>query len=127
MEQQTKKKSVKIKNCRFAHSAIRPIRICSSITTMQRRIGDIAGNIRKQLQDPASSFCYFSLALDESTDVSDIVQLLVFVRGVDCNFEVTQELAGLSSMHGQTFTLPFPTLHFFYSPYLPSFFPFSLS
>jgi len=73
-----------------------------SRTTMQRRIGDIAGNITKQLQDRASSFCYFSLALDESTDVGDVAQLLVFVRGVDCNFEVTQELAGLSSMHGQT-------------------------
>ena len=39
--------------------------------TVQRRVDDIAGDIRHQLQIRASSFCHFSLALDESTDVSD--------------------------------------------------------
>ena len=50
----------------------------------------------------AKSFRYFSLALDESTDVTDTAQLLVFVRGVDEEFQTTQELAGLASLHGQT-------------------------
>ena len=70
--------------------------------TVQRRVDDIAGDIEQQLQTRASTFCNFALALDESTDVNDTAQLLVFVRGVDSSFQVTEELAGLGSMHGQT-------------------------
>ncbi|XP_071051104.1 general transcription factor II-I repeat domain-containing protein 2B-like [Onthophagus taurus] len=40
--------------------------------------------------------------MDESTDVSDTSQLLVFVRGVDDDLNVTQELASVNSMHGTT-------------------------
>lgn len=70
--------------------------------TIQRRVDDLANDIREQLKTRVKSFQYFSLALDESTDVSDTAQLLVFVRGVDEGFETTQELAGLASLHGQT-------------------------
>ena len=38
---------------------------------------------------------YFSLALDESTDVRDVSQLLVFVRSIDSQFNVSEELLGL--------------------------------
>jgi hypothetical protein len=37
------------------------------------------------------------LALDESTDTLDTAQLLIFVRGIDAEFEITEELAGLQS------------------------------
>ena len=40
----------------------------------------------------------FSLPIDESTDSSDIAQLLVFVRDIDDNFNVSEELAGMQSM-----------------------------
>lgn len=45
---------------------------------------------------------YFSLALDESTDVTDISQLLIFTRTIDCTFEVHEELLKLVSLHDTT-------------------------
>lgn len=70
--------------------------------TVQRRVHDIADDLSKQLEKSCSHFVYYSLALDESTDIKDTAQLLVFIRGVNENFEVTQELAELCSMHGRT-------------------------
>ena len=45
---------------------------------------------------------YFSIALDESTDNVDTAQLLVFVRAVNENCELTQDLAGMASLTGRT-------------------------
>ncbi|CAN7976684.1 unnamed protein product, partial [Ixodes persulcatus] len=42
----------------------------------------------------------YSLALDESTDVCDTSQVLVFIRGVDSEFNVTEELVSVHSMYG---------------------------
>ena len=39
-----------------------------------------------------------SLALDESTDINDTAQLLIFVRGISENFEITEELLSMESM-----------------------------
>lgn len=47
-------------------------------------------------------FSYYSLAIDESTDATDTAQLLVFVRGIDDNFDASEELAGMQSMQGRT-------------------------
>ncbi|XP_027230682.2 general transcription factor II-I repeat domain-containing protein 2-like [Penaeus vannamei] len=41
-------------------------------------------------------------ALDESTDVQDSAQLLIFIRGVSANFEMCEELAALQSLKGTT-------------------------
>lgn len=41
----------------------------------------------------------YSLTLDESTDACDASQLLVFICGVNSEFDVTQELASVHSMH----------------------------
>ncbi|CAM4598867.1 unnamed protein product [Lepidochelys kempii] len=38
---------------------------------------------------------WFSLTLDKSTDISDTSQLLLFIRRVSSNFEVTEELASV--------------------------------
>jgi len=42
------------------------------------------------------------LALDESNDVRDSAQLLIFFRGTNNYFEVTEELAALKSIKGTT-------------------------
>ena len=44
----------------------------------------------------------FSLALNESTDIDDTAQLLIFVRGISENFEFTEELLSMESMKDTT-------------------------
>ncbi len=55
-------------------------------------------NVYAQLQEKVKEFDFFALALDESNDVHDTAQLLIFVRGVSSNFE----LADLQSLKGTT-------------------------
>ena len=43
-----------------------------------------------------------SVALDETTDVTDTAQLAVYVRGIDDNVEVTEESLTVIPMSGQT-------------------------
>ena len=45
-------------------------------------------------------FIAFSIAVNESSDTSDTAQQAVFIREVDSNLCVTEELIGLKSMHG---------------------------
>lgn len=40
--------------------------------------------------------------MDESTDMCGTSQLLIFIRGVDANLNITQELASLNSMYNTT-------------------------
>uniref|UniRef100_K7FWM9 SPIN-DOC-like zinc-finger domain-containing protein n=1 Tax=Pelodiscus sinensis TaxID=13735 RepID=K7FWM9_PELSI len=70
--------------------------------TVQRRIADISTNLSDQLKQRVSEFCFYSLAMDESTDLKHTAQLLIFIRGIDKNFEMTEELAGMCSMTGRT-------------------------
>lgn len=63
---------------------------------------ELATNLHVQLMGKGKDFVSFSLAVDESTDASDTAQLSVFVRGVDSNLCVTEELLGFKAMHGTT-------------------------
>ena len=56
------------------------------------RTCDLATNLYDQLMEKVKDFVSFSLAVDESTDASDTAQLSVFIRGVDSNLCVTEEL-----------------------------------
>ncbi|XP_022175759.1 general transcription factor II-I repeat domain-containing protein 2-like [Myzus persicae] len=76
--------------------------ISLSRNTITRRVENIGNNILTQLQNKARDFKYFSLALDESTDITDTAQLLIIIRGIDINFNITEELASLKSMHNRT-------------------------
>ena len=54
--------------------------ISLSNDTVARRISDLAINIHQQLIKKGKKFVYFSLAIDESIDVSDTAQIIIFIR-----------------------------------------------
>ena len=66
--------------------------------TAARRIEAIGEDQTSPLKGLVPSFQLFSLALDESTDIDDTAQLLIFVRCITENFEITEELLSLESM-----------------------------
>ncbi|KAL3841593.1 hypothetical protein ACJMK2_019710 [Sinanodonta woodiana] len=76
--------------------------ISLSANTVARRISELSGNIYDQLCEKGKHFHAYSVALDESTDVTDIAQLEIYVRGVDDKFEVMEELLKVTPMHGDT-------------------------
>lgn len=76
--------------------------ISLSRRTITTRIEKITENITSQLKEKIKSFVAFSITMDESTDISDTAQLLIFVRGIDDKFNVTEELASLKSIKGTT-------------------------
>ena len=47
------------------------------------RVSDISANLDSQLKNKVKSFVMLSVAIDESTDIADIAQLAIFIRGVD--------------------------------------------
>lgn len=67
-----------------------------------RRIDLIGDELTEQLNTASKDFVWFSLAMDESTDNQDTAQLLIFIRGIDENFFITEELLGLESMKSTT-------------------------
>ena len=73
-----------------------------SASTITRRIEEIGGNLYAHLLQKTKKYEFFSLALDESTGVQDTAQLLIFIRGVNANFEMCEELAALQSLKGTT-------------------------
>lgn len=70
--------------------------------TVARRVKELAGDIEKSFKNRMSQFVYYSVVLDKSTDLKDIAQLAVFIRDVDINFVVTEEMAAIESIKGRT-------------------------
>ncbi len=68
--------------------------------TITRRVDVIAEEMLSELKTKADDFSLFSIALDESTDIKDTAQLLIFVRGINENVEITEERLGMESMMG---------------------------
>lgn len=66
--------------------------------TITRRIENIDENILDQLQGISKSFTAFSIALDESTDICDTAQLLIFTE----NFMIFEELLSMKSLKDRT-------------------------
>ncbi|GBN24034.1 General transcription factor II-I repeat domain-containing protein 2A [Araneus ventricosus] len=70
--------------------------------TVTSRIEVIDKNLTSQLESKIGQFKFCSIAMDESTDINDTAQLVLFIRGVDENFEITEELACMRSLKGTT-------------------------
>ena len=54
--------------------------------TTVRRVEGIATNLQENLLNTANTLKCFSIALDESTDICDTAQLLIFIREIDEHF-----------------------------------------
>jgi hypothetical protein len=76
--------------------------ISLSPNTIADRVCDIGDDIGSQLKEKISKFKRCSIAIDETTDVTDVAQLAIFVRGVDDGMQVTEELLDVVPMEGKT-------------------------
>jgi len=76
--------------------------ISLSRTTVQRHVVEMADDIFDQFKEKTEDIRYFSLAIDESTDISSTAQLMIFFRGVTNNFEIYEELLAVSSLKDRT-------------------------
>ena len=62
--------------------------ISLSRRTCTRVIGDLTQDVKEQVVNHCENFKYYSICVDESTDVKDTAQLAVFIRGVNNSFEI---------------------------------------
>ncbi|GAA6095214.1 general transcription factor II-I repeat domain-containing protein 2-like [Tachysurus ichikawai] len=78
-------------------------KVCLAHNTVVRRIEDVSSDINRQLEAKAvKEFDFFSLSGDESTDTFDTAQLLIFLRAVDNEMIVSENLLDLQSLKDQT-------------------------
>ena len=69
---------------------------------MARRVADLSQHVTSKLKSAMKNCTYFTVALDESVDVTDVSQLMIFARLVDESFEVQEELLTLHQLKGGT-------------------------
>ncbi|KFD50505.1 hypothetical protein M513_08573 [Trichuris suis] len=62
----------------------------------------MAGDLKQQLKATSSRFEHFSIAIDETVDITGIAQLAVFIRACDNEFNIYEELIELIPMHDTT-------------------------
>jgi putative ubiquitin-RnfH superfamily antitoxin RatB of RatAB toxin-antitoxin module len=70
--------------------------------TIQRRITDISADIVTKFSTIFKNCIKFSLAVDESTDVTSIAQLCIYARCITSDYEIFEELLELYPMKDQT-------------------------
>ena len=67
-----------------------------------RRIHVILNDICERLETASKFFVYFSLDLNETTDIVDTSQLAVFIGGVNRKMKVTEKFLDVVSLKGRT-------------------------
>lgn len=70
--------------------------------TIVKRILEIDKHLHDQLRAQTNGADYYSISLDESCDIHDTAQLIFFIRGIDKNFEIFEEMLSLQSLMGRT-------------------------
>ncbi|XP_029443929.1 uncharacterized protein LOC115083936 isoform X2 [Rhinatrema bivittatum] len=76
--------------------------LCLSRKAIARCIEVIDEELVSELTRKARYFTLFSLAFSGSPDLQDTAELLVFVRGIDDKFEITEEFLTVVSRKGMT-------------------------
>ena len=69
---------------------------------VQRKVTDIAANLTDQLKQKVIEFCCYSLAMDQSIDCCDTLQLVIYILGLDKDCNISKELAAMLSIKGRT-------------------------
>ena len=77
------------------------VQLSLSATTAVRRVESISNDINGQLLERAQDFTFFSIAIDGTKDISDMEQLVIWIKGVDNNFKITEGMLSLSPMYGR--------------------------
>ncbi|KAG5898820.1 hypothetical protein JTB14_018780 [Gonioctena quinquepunctata] len=70
--------------------------------TIARRVDQNNQYVSKKLHNTDEKCKYFSLCLDESTDLTDISQLVTINRTIQNDFSVAEEMLDLIPLHGTT-------------------------
>ena len=76
--------------------------VALSRNTVTRRVEEMVSDLSKEIIVAPSLSKYFSIAIDESCDLNDNAQLLVYIRCVNNNFDVVQEFFGLCQLQTST-------------------------
>ncbi|KAL0152419.1 hypothetical protein M9458_052142 [Cirrhinus mrigala] len=71
--------------------------ISLSRNTTASRVDELGTDLQIQLKEKDNDLIAYSLAIDESADRTDTAQLSIFIRGVDAQLSVTEELSDISS------------------------------
>lgn len=91
-----------VKECLFAEAELLApdkVQLFQSVSlswrTVSEWITDIAVDIENTLKDTTRNFEFFSLACDETTDITNTAQLAIFARGITLGLDRTEDLLSL--------------------------------
>ncbi|CAI9724707.1 Hypothetical predicted protein [Octopus vulgaris] len=73
-----------------------------SRNTVADWVCEMVNDLKTQLIENGKDFVVYSFAVDETTDTTDTTHLAVFIRGMDSNLFVMEEILDIKSMHGTT-------------------------
>jgi hypothetical protein len=76
-------------------------KISLSRMTVTRRV-ELALNVEETLKTKLLACKFYSLALDESTDLTETAQLAIFIHGIDNKLKVFEEMLALCTLKGTT-------------------------
>ena len=70
--------------------------------TVSDRIQEMGDVIEKNNEGQSSIFQFFAQALDETADVANKAQAVIFIQGVNSNFNLQEDLLSVKTMHETT-------------------------
>ena len=73
-----------------------------SARTIERRLSELASDICRQTKLVLTEAIAFSIALNETTDISDTAQVVFCYRAVNKSFQIITDVLTLKALHNQT-------------------------
>ena len=70
--------------------------------TIVIKISDLSANLNSQLKNKIKKFIAFSVAIDESTHITDVAELAIFIHGVKKTLIVSEEFMEMMPMSSTT-------------------------